>query len=59
MKQSQEANISFSESNDILAHALGTPEYIGRVQGKGKYYTPQKYFNSVSDHVVINILKVT
>ena len=57
IKQSQETNIRWS--NDILTQALGTLEYTGRVRGKGEYYTPRQYFNSVSDHVVRDILKVT
>ena len=59
MKRSLESNISFSGSIDILSQALGTPEYTGHVRDKGKYYTPLQYFNSVSDHIVRDILKVT
>ena len=35
---SQESKINFSETNDVLAQALGTSEYTGHEQGKGKYY---------------------
>ena len=49
MKESQESDISYSGSNDILAQALGTPEYTGCVRAKGKHYTPRQYFNSMSD----------
>ena len=62
----QESNINFSGSNDKLVQALGTPEYTGYERGKGKYYmgkekyyTPQQYFNSIANHVVREILKVT
>ncbi|KAL6323043.1 hypothetical protein AAG906_023661 [Vitis piasezkii] len=59
MKESQESGISYSGSNDILSQALGTPEYTGRVQVKGKHYTPGQYFNSMSERVVRDILKAT
>ena len=49
MKESQESDISYSGSNDILAQALGTPEYTGCVRATGKHYTPRQYFNSMSD----------
>ncbi|RVW87691.1 hypothetical protein CK203_057234 [Vitis vinifera] len=57
--KSQESGISYSGSNDILSQALGTPEYIGRVPAKGKHYTPGRYFNSMSERVVRDILKAT
>ena len=42
---SQESNINFSGSNDILTQALGSLEYIGHERGKGKYYTgKEKYY---------------
>ncbi|XP_059592843.1 uncharacterized protein LOC104878643 [Vitis vinifera] len=59
MKESQESGISYSGSNDILSQALGTPEYTGRVRAKGKHYTPGRYFNSMSERVVRDILKAT
>ncbi|WJZ95437.1 hypothetical protein VitviT2T_014208 [Vitis vinifera] len=59
MKESQDSGISYSGSNDILSQALGTPEYTGRVRAKGKHYTPGRYFNSMSEHVVRDILKAT
>ena len=59
MKESQESGISYNGSNDIIVQALGTPKYTGRVQAKGKHYTPWKYFNSMSEHVVRDILKAT
>ena len=59
MKESQESGISYSGNNDILAQALGTPEYISRVQAKGKHYTPWEYLNSVLDYVVRDIIKAT
>ncbi|RVX11382.1 hypothetical protein CK203_019588 [Vitis vinifera] len=48
MKESQESGISYSGSNDILAQALSTPEYTGRVRAKGKHYMPRQYFNRVA-----------
>ena len=59
MKESQESGISYSGSNDILSPALGTPEYTAWVWVKGKHYTPGQYFNSMSEHVVRDILKAT
>ena len=59
MKESQDSGISYSGSNDILSQALGTPEYTGRVRAKGKHYTPGRYFNSMSERVVRDILKAT
>ena len=59
MKESQDSGISYSGSNDILSQALGTPEYTGRVRAKGKHYTPRRYFNSMLEHVVRDILKAT
>ncbi|KAL6333211.1 hypothetical protein AAG906_028394 [Vitis piasezkii] len=49
MKESQESGISYSGSNDILSQVLA----------KGKHYTPGQYFNSMSEHVVRDILKAT
>ena len=59
MKESQDSSISYSGSNDIFSQALGTPEYTGRVRAKGKHYTPGRYFNSMSERVVRDILKAT
>ena len=39
-------------SNDKLTLALGTPEYSGRVHGKGKHYTHPQFFHSVGDRAM-------
>ena len=49
MKEPQGNSLIISGDNDILTEALGTPEYSGRVRGKGKHYTPRQYFNNVAD----------
>ena len=49
MKDSQETGQSYYGSDDILTQALGTPEYCGRVRGKGKHYTHRQYFHTGVD----------
>lgn len=57
LEESQECGQSLSGNNEILAKALGTPEYSGHVQGKVKHHAPQQYFNYMVDHDMWEFLK--
>ena len=59
MKDSQEIGQSYYRSDDILTQALGTPEYSGRVRGKGKHYTHRQYFHTVVDRALQDFVKAS
>ena len=59
MKDSQETGQSYYGSDEILRHALGTPEYSGRVCGKGKHYTHRQYFHTVVDPAMHDFVKAS
>ena len=59
MKDSQETGQSYYGSDDILTQALGTPEYSGRVRGKGKHYTHRQYFHTVVDHAMQDFVRAS
>ena len=59
MKEPQERGQSHYGSNDILTQALGTPEYSGRVRGKGKHYTHGQVFHSVVDRAMRDFVKAS
>ena len=56
-KKSWESGRIFSGNNDILVEVFGTPKYSGRVQAKGKHYTPRQYFHSMADRVMQEFVK--
>lgn len=59
MKEPQGDGIIVSGENDILSEALGTPEYSGRVRGKGKHHTPCQYFNNVADRALRDFIAIS
>ena len=59
MKDSQETGQSYYGSDDILTQALGTPEYSGRVRGKGKHYTHRQYFHTVVDRAMQDFVRAS
>ena len=59
MKDSQETGQSYYGSDDILTQALRTPEYSGRVRGKGKHYTHRQYFHTVVDRAMQDFVRAS
>ena len=59
MKDSQETGQSYYGSDDILTQALGSPEYSGRVRGKGKHYTHRQYFHTVVDRAMQDFVRAS
>lgn len=57
MKEFEESGQSYSGSNDILAQALGTAEYSGRLRGKGKHYTHRQFFHSAAGCAMQDFVK--